>query len=176
MADDDTQRKDPVASIAGQLPHLSTADRATLRRLYLTGSREADGVVLGLMYHAALPTHLPGAFDRWKLIAHVAATLSGTAARQPHSPANALGAALFRVGYSEARLMRLTTARGPALTDQIVRAARYLARSSDAVPVDLRPLSGLTSPDRATAERARLQIAREYFAARYRAANHREPA
>lgn len=160
-------RREPVASISGQIPHLSTGDRAALRRLYLTGSREAEGVVIGLLHRASVSNaawRSPAAFNRWRLLAHVAATLSGTQAADPHSPQVRLGRALHAAGYSQNRLMRLTTARGPALIDQVVRAARYL-RQAGQVPVDLRAVRDLVSDDPARAESARLSIARDYFAA-----------
>jgi len=60
--------------------------------------------------------------------------------------------------------MRLTTARGSALIDQLVRAARYLKQAGQ-VPVDLRSVRDLVSDDPARVEGARLRIARDYFAA-----------
>lgn len=163
--------KDEIASLGGQVPHLSTGDRAALRRLYLTKSGHADGVVIGLLTKAGVPDAAwrgPTSFARWRLIAHVAGVLSGTAAVAPHSPVSALGRALHTAGYSTNRLMRLTTARGPALVDQVVRAARYLAQAGQ-VPVDLRPLRDLVGADAARAEAARLRIARDYFSAEYSA-------
>lgn len=161
--------KNAVASIGGQLPHLSTGNRAALRRMYLTKSADADGVVMGLLSAAGVPDaewRGPASFKRWRLLAHVAATLSGTAGANPHSPARPLGQALHAAGYSENRLMRLTTARGPALTDQVVRAARYLAQAGQ-VPVDLNTLRGLVSDREDLAEAARLRIARDYYSAAY---------
>ena len=93
-------------------------------------------------------------------------TLSATAGANPPSPARPLGQALHAAGYSENRLMRLTTARGPALTDQVVRAARYLAQAGQ-VPVDLNTLRGLVSDSEDLAESARLRIARDYYSAAY---------
>ncbi|KPF53346.1 CRISPR type I-E-associated protein CasB/Cse2 [Novosphingobium capsulatum] len=161
--------KDPVASIGGQMPLLSTGERAALRRTFLTNSAQAQGVLIGLLHRAALPDaawRSPAALQRWRLLAHVAATLSGTAAINPHAPGQRLGRALHAAGYSVNRLMRLTTARGPALIDQVVRAARYLAQAGQA-PVDLRPIRALIGDDPDRAERARIDIARDYFAAEY---------
>ena len=81
--------RDPVASISGQIAHLPTGERAALRRMFLTNSAQAEGVVIGLLHRAAVPDaawRSPAAFNRWRLLAHVAATLSGAAAANPHSP------------------------------------------------------------------------------------------
>ncbi|MBB3982551.1 CRISPR type I-E-associated protein CasB/Cse2 [Sphingobium fontiphilum] len=163
--------KDPVASIGGQLPHLSTGNRAALRRIFLTRSADADGVVMGLLSAAEVPEaewRGPASLKRWRLIAHVAATLSGTAGVNPHSPMRPLGQALQAAGFSENRLMRLTTARGPALIDQIVHAARYLAQAGQ-VQIDLRTVRALVSDRADIAEDARLRIARDYYSAAYKA-------
>jgi CRISPR type I-E-associated protein CasB/Cse2 len=159
--------KDPVASIAGQVPHLSTGDRAALRRLYLTQGRrhDAEGIVEGLLYRAGVVLgDQPGARDPWRLLAHVAALLSGTGAQQPHAPGRRLGRALFEAGLSENRFLRLTTVRGSALEGQIVRAARMLAQAGQ-TPVDLWPFLHLagTNPDKA--DEARVRIAQDYYAA-----------
>ncbi|PEQ12678.1 hypothetical protein B2G71_10250 [Novosphingobium sp. PC22D] len=163
--------KDPVASIGGQLPHLSTGNRSALRRMFLTKSADADGVVMGLLSAAEVPDaewRSPASLKRWRLIAHVAATLSGTAGVNPHSPVRPLGQALHAAGLSENRLMRLTTARGPALVDQIVRTARYLAQAGQTL-VDLRSIRALVSDRADIAEEARLRIARDYYSAAYKA-------
>lgn len=160
--------KDPVASIAGQITGLSTGDRAALRRIYLTRSPEADGVVVGLLVRAGVAvSEREEVFAPWRLLAHVAALLSGTAAEQPHAPARRVGSALFEAGYSENRLLRLTAARGPALHDQIVRAARMLAQDGQA-PVNLWTLHHLAGRDAKAAEEARLRIAQDYYAAEAR--------
>lgn len=163
-------RKDPVASIAGQVPHLSTGDRARLRRIYLTRSRGADGVVVGLMMRAGVtPSDDPRIFAPWRLLAHVAALLSGTAGDQPHVPGRRLGAALYAVGYSENRLLRLTAARGDALHDQVIRAARMLAQAGER-SVNLWSLFNLVGRDPDRAEQARIAIAQDYYAAQARSA------
>jgi len=166
-----TVTRDWVAAVSArvQRPNLSTGDHAALRRLFLTSSATADGVVVGLLVGAGVPDGAwlsPSAFARWRLLAHVAAVVSGTAAVQPHSPAHSLGRALHAAGYSENRFLRLTTARGSALVDQIVRAARYLAQAGQ-VPVDLRPFHSLTSEDAERAEAARLRLAQDYYAAHH---------
>lgn len=159
--------KDAVASLCGQVPSLSTGDRAILRRLFLTRSEVAVGVVTGLLLRAEVPDaafHAPATFRRWQLLAHAAAVLSGTAAVKPHNPAASLGRALQEAGYSSHRLMRLTSAQGEALTDQIIRAVRMLAAAGQ-VPVNLRTLHDLSRDIGEGAEQARLRIARDYYAA-----------
>lgn len=157
--------KDAVASIAGQVTRLSTGDRAALRRIYLTKRHEADGVVIGLLHRAGVtvPVHAD-AFAPWRLLAHVAALLSGTGGEPPHAPGRRLGTALQAAGYSENRLLRLTAARGTALHGQIIRAARMLAQGGQA-PVNLWALFHLAARDTAKAEEARISIAQHYYAA-----------
>ena len=169
-AADDEAPKDPVASIAGQMQHLSTGDRALLRRLYLTQtsssrSYQADGVVVKLLHRAGVttPDHLP-AYEPWRLLTHVAALLSGTGAEQPHASGRRLGAALHAAGYSENRLLRLTAARGQPLSDQIIRAARMLAQAGEA-PVNLWSFYHLAGRDPKAAEEARIRIAQDYYSA-----------
>lgn len=166
-ADKPGKEKDAVASVCGQVSQLPTGDRAALRRLFLTRSESAVGVVTGLVLRAEVPNAewlRPATFGRWQLLAHVAAVLSGTAAVPPHHPGVSLGRALHQAGYSDLRLMRLTSARSTALVDQIVRAARVLA-AAGAVPVNLRTLHDLSHDIGDVAEAARLRIARDYYAA-----------
>ncbi|WP_375429074.1 type I-E CRISPR-associated protein Cse2/CasB [uncultured Sphingomonas sp.] len=163
-------RKDPVASIAGQVANLSMGDRTSLRRLYLTQasgsrSRAADGVVIGLLHRAGVT--VPGyseAYEAWKLLAHVAAVLSGTGGKHPHAPGKRFGAALQAAGCSENRFMRLTAARGAPLRHQIRLAARMLAQSGE-TPVDLWSVLLLAGRD---ADEARIRIAQDYYAAQAR--------
>lgn len=169
LADAAPARKDPVASIAGQITVLSTGDRAMLRRLYLTQSsssrsRQADGVVVGLLHRAGVtvPAHL--AYEPWRLLAHVAALLSGTGGQQPHAAAVRVGRALHAAGYSENRLLRLTAVRGEALTHQIVLAARMLAQAGKS-PINLWTILHLAGRDPDKAEEARVRIAQDYYAA-----------
>jgi CRISPR type I-E-associated protein CasB/Cse2 len=160
--------RDIVAAVAARVRALSTGDRALLRRMSVEEPGRAAGVVIGLLARTGLSPEAmrPETLRRWALLAHVAAVLSGTGRKDPHSPRNRLGRALSEAGYSENRLMRLTAARGPALRDQIVRAARYLA-AAGGEPVDLRTLHGLTSPDEAKADEARLDLARGFYAAEH---------
>lgn len=167
------EKKDPVASIAGQIPHLPTGQRAALRRMYLIRNRrnEAIGVVMGLLHRAGVPQLEwgdPASFGRWGLLAHVAAVLSGTAARAPHAPGRKLGRALWAAGYSENRLMRLTSARGAVLDDQVRLAAQFLARAGE-MPINLWTIRQLTGDDPAKAEAARLEVAGDYYKAGYAA-------
>lgn len=162
------KRTNPVDSIAGQIPHLSTGDRAQLRRIYLTGRHEADGIVIGLMHRAGVGApSKPEAFAPWRLLAHSAALLSGTAGIHPHAVGRRLGAALHEIGLSENRLLRLTSARGRGLEAQAIRAMRMLAQRGEA-PVNLRTLFDLIGPAPDRAEAARIRIAQDYYGAKAR--------
>lgn len=157
--------KDPVASIAGQVAALSTGDRAALRRIYLTKRHDADGVVIGMLHRAGVTVPAKAdVFAPWRLLAHVAALLSGTGGQPPHTPGRRLGAALQAAGYSENRLLRLTAARGAALDGQIIRAARVLAQGGQA-SVNLWAVFDLAGRDPEKAEEARIRIAQDYYTA-----------
>jgi CRISPR type I-E-associated protein CasB/Cse2 len=161
----DDKPKDVVASIAAQIATISTGDRAALRRIYLTRSHEADGVVIGLLHRAGVTMPLTAeTIAPWRLLAHVAALLSGTGGGHAHAPARRVGSALQTIGFSENRLLRLTAARGVGLHDQIVRAARMLAQRGEA-SVNLWTFFNLAGRDPARAEEARIRIAQDYYAA-----------
>lgn len=164
-ADTPPERKDAVASIAGQIRYLSSGDRAQLRRIYLTGRHEADGIVIGLMHGAGLTApSTPAAFAPWRLLAHCAALLSGTGAKQSHATGRRLGSALQAIGLSENRLLRLLSAQGAGLDSQVTRVFRMLAQRGDG-PVNLRTLFDLVGPNPDRAEAARIRIAQDYYAA-----------
>ena len=167
--------EDSMERLAEKIRDLSAGDCALLRRLYLVQSSssrsyQADGVVVGLLHSAqiSVPGDV-GRYEVWRLTAHVAALLTGTGA-SPHSAHDrrrSLGKALATADYSENRLLRLTAARGPLLVDQIVRAARVLARSDQGQggrpAVDLWTLFDLAGTRPAEAEAARLRIAKDYY-------------
>lgn len=102
-------------------------------------------------------------YEAWCLIVHVAAVLSGTGARQAHAPGARLGAALFESGISANRMMRLFSAKGDALHDQVRLLARRLASSGE--PTNLWSIYHLVADDPVAAENARIRIAQEYQAA-----------
>ena len=157
--------EDAMASISSQIARLSTGDRAGLRRIFLTKRHEADGVVIGLLHRAGITISTAAeVFAPWRLLAHVAALLSGTAGDRAHARGKRLGSALHGAGYSENRLLRLTAARGPALHGQIIRAARVLAQAGQG-PVNLWTVFDLAGRDLVKAEEARLRIAQDYYAA-----------
>ncbi len=156
-----------IAGKTGQIRFLGSGDRAALRRIPLTGAREADGVVVKLLCHGHVSDwSIEHDFDRWRTIVHVAALLSGTGADQAHDRSRSLGCALQEANYSENRLLRLLGTRGEALTDQVHRAARILATKGK--PVDLRAFFHLLGDDEAQAEAARVRIAKDFYTAEAR--------
>lgn len=157
--------EDAMASISRQIRGLSTGDRAGLRRIYLTERHEADGVVIGLLHRAKLDIPVqPEAFAPWRLVAHVAALLAGTAGDASHAAGTRLGFALQSAGYSENRLLRLTAARGVAVHGQIIRAARVLAQKGQG-PVNLWTVFDLAARNPRRIEAARLRIAQDFYTA-----------
>lgn len=175
-----------VRSISGRMPGLPTGTRAALRRLDPAAPGRGVDAVIPLLIAAGVSRRAFASDDglrRWALICHLIATLAGTAAREVHAPVRERGAdgqltgprhrereagrRIHAAGVSETRLMRLTTARGPALVAQVARLGRFLA-ASGALPLDLTPLARLILAegfDEARADEARLALARGYYAA-----------
>ena len=106
-----------------------------------------------------------GTYEVWRLIAHVAAVLSGTGTigKEAHAPEGRIGSALLDAGVSPARILRLTSLRGPGLHDQIRLVARRIAKAGTAINLWL--IYHLASDNPDAAERARIRIAQEYQAA-----------
>jgi hypothetical protein len=156
--------EDMMVLISNGVMSLSTGDRAKLRRIFLTERHDADGVVIGLIHRIGeqIPVRAD-VFATWRLLAHVAALLSGTAGGSSHAR-RPLGRALHAAGLSETTLLRLTAARGPVLHGQIIRAVRRLAQQGEG-PVNLWTVLGLVGRDATRVEEARLRIARDYYAA-----------
>jgi hypothetical protein len=167
---DDAEPKDVMTLLSDQIKMLSTGDRAGLRRIFLTERHDADGVVIGLLHRLGkdIPVRAE-AFAPWRLLAHVAALLSGTACLSSHAGRRGVGAALHAAGYSETALLRLTAARGPMLHDQIVRAARRLAQKGEG-PVNLWTVFDLAGRNATKVEEGRLRIAHDFYAAKARSA------
>lgn len=142
---------------------LSTGDHATLRRMFLKREAVFEGVVVKLLLSAGVDRRAyERDFGAWRLVAHVAALLSGTARLRAHDPRSGLGLALEEAGLSENRLMRLTAARGEALDDQLALAGRMMAQHG-AGPTNLWTLLDLAGSDPKKAERARIRIVQDYY-------------
>lgn len=161
------QGKLPIEAIARHIQTLPNGERAQLRRMYLTGRYEADGIVVRVLIHAGVnpPLH-PDGLHPWKMLAHCAAVLSGTGkiGALPHAREKSLGAALHRAGLTEDRMLRLTSARGRMLDSLLVQTIRRVAQQG-AGPVDLFTIFGLIGHREDKAEEARLRIAREFYTA-----------
>lgn len=155
---------DWMQSIAGQIQHLSSGDRAALRRMELTRSPAADAIVVKLLLGAKVPEQrYERDWDRWRLIGHFTGLLAGTAKLFAHNEYHGLGGALFDAGVSEKRMLRLLASRGDALREQLALAIRILAR--DRVSVNLWALYHLLGDDPAKSDAARLRMAQHYYAA-----------
>jgi CRISPR system Cascade subunit CasB len=110
---------------------------------------------------------------KWALIMHGIALMTPTAeGRTAHDPKRSVGAALYLGGepfrtaafYSETRLNRLLTARGPTFQTLLTRMFRMLA-SAD-VSFDWREMAWfilLHGHDEQKAEQTRRRIARAYY-------------
>ncbi len=113
--------------------------------------------------------------DKWALILHGIAVMTPTGSgdgRTAHDFEMPVGRALYCGGdsqrtaayYSESRLNRLLTARGPILRSLLARLFRMLAAAGQ--PFNWREMASFILNDgynEEAAERARRRIAREYF-------------
>ncbi|MFV0336459.1 MAG: type I-E CRISPR-associated protein Cse2/CasB [Tropicimonas sp.] len=165
--------------ISKRLEEMSSGERAVLRRMRREGTTEAAGVLIPLLYRAGIGHEVLGNSEelrRWARIVQVMALLSGTQGRAVQAPgrtdegkviaARDLGQALREADWSETRMMRLASARGPALAGLLTPMARYLAGKAR-LPLDLSPLAELVrwdGRDGKRAEAARLKLATGYFA------------
>ncbi|MYH60710.1 MAG: hypothetical protein F4148_02740 [Caldilineaceae bacterium SB0675_bin_29] len=123
--------------------------------------------------------------SKWALILHGMALMTSTAAgdaagRSAHDGAVPVGQAIFSGGdsqrssayYSESRLNRLLTARGPILRTLLARMFRMIAAAGQ--PFNWREMAAFIlneGYDEEAAEQGRRRIAREY----YRAERQRTP-
>ena len=167
------KREGRIASIASQIGRsdFSTGDRAALRRLDPDRPNYAGlAVVLRVMRNAGIKIDELGTrrLGRWTLLIHAMALMSGPG-KSPHVQGKGRSGGVLHAGfYSESRLMRLLEARGTTRDDLIRRLARFLAAKGLAIDwVALAPLI-LDDEDGEDAERARLRIARDYYAAEAR--------
>jgi len=76
--DQPEKKKDPVASLAGQVRYLGNGERADLRRLDLTRSATADGTIYGMLARAGVDfSRMPDdEMDAWRVTALAAALMS----------------------------------------------------------------------------------------------------
>lgn len=151
---------------------LSNGDHAALRRMYLTNRISAIGVTVKLLAEAKIETRVyESDWEAWKLIAHVAALLSGTGRLRSHARWRSFGTALRESQpssqSSDKRLLRLTAAKDEALRDQVSLAVRLIARTGNG-PFNLVTLLDLVGRDSHKAERGRIRIAQDYYAAQAR--------
>lgn len=154
-----------IESMVAQIIQLPIRQLAGLRRISITRRSNTDEVVIGLLQRAEVPAHMwlsAADLAGWRFVAHAAAVLSGTSRRPAHRSGSSVGAALLRAGYSEARLLRLTSARGDALADHLRIAISVLAKAGYN-PLDLATIKHLLEDAGERAEGARLLITRQYY-------------
>lgn len=154
---------------------LPTRFSAMLRRMNPERPGSAMNAIMAALVTADVVPRSDDDLRRWAAVLNLLAILSGTGGTLPHGQSRqSTGRRLHEAGYSEQRLARLLTARGPAVTDQVRRAARFLATArGERGPIDLRPLVDLLrheSHDDARTEAARLRIARDYYGAAHQTA------
>ena len=173
---------DVAVEIAGRIARLADSrlgDLAELRRM------EPDEPDAAVFWRLMAEYDLFGNTDverKWALILHGIALMTprnraGGGASTAHDGYTPVGRALFLGGesrresgrYSETRLNRLLTSRGPMLRTLLARMFRMLA--SDGVTFNWREMAQFIlneSYDEEAAERARRRIARDYYTAERR--------
>ncbi len=153
-------------------PQFPESDLATLRRM--DPDIPSDLVFLRLMStNGLLRNWSPAASasweSRWGLILHGLAVMTRER-RAAHDPDLPFGAALMRAGYDENRLNRLLRARGVTLRTLLMQSWQFMARkgiSFDWSTVTTLILAEDHNPERL--ERARQEIARDYYRADHQA-------
>jgi CRISPR system Cascade subunit CasB len=144
------------------LQRSSSGDRAALRKLRPNALHQPAfwKIAAGPLQDALPSPEAPWRAreeQRWAVILAAAASAL-------HSPSVRLGAALARAGVAEVRLTRLLRARGEQLPDAVRVLAHQLERGG--VAFDLGDLAWLVlSEDRDDEDRARQQLARDYYGA-----------
>lgn len=151
-------KKDPVASIAGQIRHLCNGRRSDIARLGLRASHSADGTIYAMLIKAGVDVGLldEDEIDAWRVTAFAAAVMSGSGGGSAHQPGRGIGRALRDAGYSEMRLSQLA---GNPTRDRIMRMARLLAKDR---PYDLHGIRDLADPDSAVRAAATRAMVRDY--------------
>ena len=178
--DEPKSRSDIAVSIAGYIASegLSPGDRAELRRMDPDAPDAA--VYWRLMARHELLGN-PVLEKKWALIIHGIALMTPRNAgdgnrRSAHDGYNPVGRALFLAGepqrekgfYSESRLNRLLTSRGPNLRTLLARMFRMLA-SAD-VTFNWREMAWFILNEgynEEAADNSRRRIARDYYRAEY---------
>ncbi|WP_126665514.1 hypothetical protein [Croceibacterium ferulae] len=152
-------------ALSASIIALPVHNLAQLRRTVLVGHQRSDILVGQLLQGAGAQPHTwlePASFTNWRFIAYAMAVLAGTTRRPPHSVSNSFGAALFWSGYSESRLLRLTSARGEAMIDQVRIAINMIAKVSQA-PINLLTVKNLLEEPACTGRGARMTIAQDFY-------------
>lgn len=182
---------DITVSIAGQLarPDFTRGELAELRRM---DPDEPDAAAFWRLLSRFDQTGSDDWERRWGLVLHGLALMTpassddgtGDAPRpSAHDPTVPVGLALFQGGvpgrtrafYSESRLNRLLTSRGPMTRVLLARLFRMLAGANQ--PFNWRQMATLILSDgryEEQAERVRRQIARTYYQAERRASQSTE--
>lgn len=157
-------------------PDFPRGDLAELRRM---DPDEPDAAVVWRLLARYEQLGSPRVENKWALILHGIALMTPTAAgdgsgRSAHDGAVPVGRAIYSGGdsqrssayYSESRLNRLLTARGPILRTLLARMFRMAAAAGQ--PFNWREMAAFIlneGYDEEAAEQGRRRIAREYYRA-----------
>jgi CRISPR type I-E-associated protein CasB/Cse2 len=147
----------------------SNADRAQLKRYRPQLGVPEEIAALRVLVAAGCPVEAmrPAELLNWVFLVHCMALLSGPG-RDPHSISSDSrpGRLLVKAGYNEFRLCRLLESRGERLRALLERAARRISKLGEPLNwTKLAPLIFLDDPEGLAAERARIEIARDFAAA-----------
>ena len=174
---------DVAVEIAGRIARLADSRLGDLAELRRMEPDEPDAAVFWRLMAEYDLFGNPDVERKWALILHGIALMTprnragGEDTSTAHDGYTPIGRALFLGGesrresgrYSETRLNRLLTSRGPMLRTLLARMFRMLA--SDGVTFNWREMAQFIlneSYDEEAAERARRRIARDYYTAERR--------
>ena len=174
---------DVAVEIAGRIARLADSRLGDLAELRRMDPDEPDAAVFWRLMAEYDLFGNPDVERKWALILHGIALMTprnragGEGTSTAHDGYTPIGRALFLGGesrresgrYSETRLNRLLTSRGPMLRTLLARMFRMLA--SDGVTFNWREMAQFIlneGYDEEAAERARRRIARDYYTAERR--------
>ena len=153
-------------------PEMTTGDKASLRRM--DPANPSGAAFWRLMSQRGMPTN--AGVEKWGLIIH-GIVLMAHGTERAHQPSTPVGRALYLGAdsrrdsgfYSESRLNRLLTARGQMLQELLARLFRMLANKGSSF--NWREMAWFIlneGHNEEEAEKARMQVAREYYRAQRR--------
>jgi hypothetical protein len=154
----------------------ATGPLAELRRMDLTHPDTMTFAAVSVIPAVAAFARVEGDAGEMDILRRLAAAAQIMALKPGDLQPWGLGKAMVDAGLTENRLRSLLAARGPALRDIARTLSRRLARAPGPLPYrELGRLILLDGRDPQAAEETRINLARDYRRALYKAKKHEEP-